>query len=110
VAGSTGSVVDVSTRLEISERLYQQSIVDLARILGWRTYHTFDSRRSAPGFPDLVLVKGERLVFAECKAARGKVSQAQRGWLEALSAVSSIEIYLWVADVNTLQAIRETLK
>ena len=48
-------------------------VVDLARTLGWRVYHTYDSRRSQPGFPDLVLVR-ERILFLELKSETGKLS------------------------------------
>lgn len=44
-----------STR--ISEKEFQAQVLDLARLTGWLCYHPHDSRRSAPGFPDLVLVR-----------------------------------------------------
>src|SRR5690349_1877599 len=77
-----------------SEKAFQTMVLDLARLLGWRSYHTFDSRRSAPGFPDLVLVRRERLVFAELKRETGAASAAQREWLEALDRTPA-EAYLW---------------
>ena len=81
-------------RGEMKERQWQALVVDLARALGWRHYHTHDSRRSEPGFPDLVLVQGERLVFAELKAERGRTSPTQEQWLAALAATGA-ETYLW---------------
>jgi len=63
-----------------------------------------------PASPDLVMVKGKRLVFAECKAARGKVSQTQQDWLEALRQVPCAEVHVWRAGTNTLQDIAEVLK
>lgn len=56
-------------------------------------YHTHDSRRSEPGFPDLVLVKGTRLIFAELKADTGRVSPAQQRWLDALGATSRAVVW-----------------
>ena len=44
----------------ISEEQFQQQVIDLATLRGWRCYHTRDSRRSAEGFPDLVLARVER--------------------------------------------------
>jgi hypothetical protein len=71
----------------MSEKELQQTIVDTARLLGWMVYHTHDSRRSEPGFPDLVLVhpKRGRLMFVECKSATGRVTPEQTAWLDALA-------------------------
>ena len=44
----------------ISEEEFQQQVIDLATLRGWRHYHTRDSRRSAEGFPDLILARVER--------------------------------------------------
>lgn len=77
----------------MTERQLQQAIVDCARLLGWRSYHTFDSRRSEPGFPDLVLVR-DRVVFAELKSERGRLTREQRAWAAALAAAGA-EWHCW---------------
>lgn len=77
------------------ERDFQRSVTDLARVTHWLTYHTHDSRRSAAGFPDLTLVRGDRLVFAELKRAGQNPTEAQREWLEALGRVERVEAHLW---------------
>ncbi len=94
----------------LTEASWQQQVTDLADILGWRWYHTHDSRRSPAGFPDLVLVnvRRGRTIFAELKTDRGKVSAAQQQWLDDLDAASQ-ETYVWRprdwrAVVVTLQA------
>ena len=66
------------------EKDFQEEVIWLAGVLGWRVYHTYDSRRSEPGFPDLVLLKGDRLVFAELKVGRRGTTAAQQSWLEEL--------------------------
>lgn len=60
-------------------------------------YHTHDSRRSAPGFPDLVLVHPEhgRVVFAELKAEGRYPIPEQRKWLSALKRCPGVEVFLW---------------
>lgn len=68
----------------MTERQLLEAIRALAKRLDWLVYHTHDSRRSEPGFPDLVLVRGGRVIFAELKAQRGRVSPAQHVWLERL--------------------------
>lgn len=80
---------------ELLEHAFQQQVEGLARVYGWRRYHTHDSRRSNAGFPDLVLVRGPELLFVELKTARGRVRREQLEWLEALRAVPGIEVYLW---------------
>ena len=79
----------------LSERDFQRQVVELAELTGWRTYHTYDSRNSHPGFPDLVLVRAPRLIFAELKRERGRVAAAQREWAEDLEACPGVEYYLW---------------
>lgn len=50
-----------------SEDDFARALRDLAERLGWLTYHTHRSDRSEPGFPDEVMVRGSRLIFAELK-------------------------------------------
>lgn len=73
---------------EMSEATLQAQVITAARAVGWLVYHTHDSRRSQPGFPDLVLVHARqgRVLFRELKAERGRVHPKQREWLEALQA------------------------
>ena len=77
----------------VSEREWQQTVVDYARAKKWSCFHPFDSRHSAAGFPDLVLVR-ERIVFAELKREKGKVSAEQRDWQIAIMFAKG-EYYLW---------------
>src|SRR5262245_20548546 len=51
-----------------------------ARELGYLTYHTYSSRKSEEGYPDLTLVKPGRLIFAELKSAHGKLTRDQQRW------------------------------
>ena len=60
----------------LTERQFQRQVLDLARLCGYRAYHTHDSRRSQPGFPDIVLVNPERrhTLFVELKTSTGRVT------------------------------------
>lgn len=69
--------------------------MQLAKLSGWTCYHTYRSDKSEPGFPDLLLVRPQRVIFAELKTDRGKLSQPQRRWLELLGGCDSVETYLW---------------
>ena len=89
----------------MTEREFQQAVVQLARLMGWRVHHTRPAltqrgRWLTPiqgdaGFPDLVLCRPPRLILAELKRVGGKPTPAQRGWLDALHACASVECYLW---------------
>jgi hypothetical protein len=57
---------------DVSEATLLAKVMAEARRLGYLVYHTHDSRRSAPGFPDLVLCNGQRLLFVELKSRTGK--------------------------------------
>ena len=83
-----------SQALEPSEREFQQAIIDLAKANGWLVYHTYDSRRSEPGFPDLVLTNGRRVVFAEVKTNGGRTTEAQERWLRLLSDANA-DVFVW---------------
>ena len=72
--------------LVLTEAQFLTKVTDLARARSWLVYHTYDSRRSAPGFPDLVLARDGRVMFVELKVPSGRISQNQRAWLVALGA------------------------
>jgi hypothetical protein len=82
-----------------TESQFQGAVLGYAKLMGWLGYHTHDSRNSAKGFPDLVLVRRGRLVFAELKALTGRVKPEQQEWLEALGHVAGentvVEVHLW---------------
>lgn len=79
---------------KLTEKAWQSQVLTLARVYGWRSYHVFDSRRSVPGFPDLVLVRRPRVIFAELKTDRGRLTDEQRGWLADLGDCP-VESYVW---------------
>lgn len=102
ITGETTAEASVQVPRE-SEKSFQARVVALAQTCHWATYHTWNSLHSAAGFPDLVLVRRRRaeavgrVIFAELKTARGKVSAAQRAWLDALANtnIDRVEVYVW---------------
>ncbi len=79
--------------LAMTEAQWQRTITDLAETLGWLVYHTYDSRRSQPGFPDLCLVR-DRIVFVEVKREHGRLTDDQARWWLALERASA-EAHVW---------------
>lgn len=79
------SVCELAQKRDLHEtNEFMPAVVELAKQCGWLVYHTHDSRKSAAGFPDLVMVRRGRLVFAELKSAKGAVRDEQHDWLLAL--------------------------
>ena len=91
----------------MSERAFQSAVLELARWAKWLVYHTHNSRRSEPGFPDLCLVRGDTCLMIELKANDGRLSKAQKAWIAALDVVPGIEAAVWRPRHWT--AIEETL-
>ena len=79
----------------MTEKEFLQQVRDLAKLCGWLVYHTHDSRRSPEGFPDLVLVRNDKIIFAELKSEKGRTTSAQEMWLKALEKVPGVDVYLW---------------
>ena len=68
----------------MTEKQFQAKLVKEAKKLGWLCYHTHDSRRSEKGFPDLTMVRRDRLLFAELKVGKNEPTSDQQKWLESL--------------------------
>ena len=101
--------------LTVTEAQLQAAVIDLAHLCGWLVAHFRPARTQqgwrtpvsadGAGFPDLVMVRGDRLVVAELKAKRGRVSPDQQAWLDAFSQVPSVEVHLWrPSDWDTIEA------
>lgn len=118
----------MADKLTLSEAQFERQVDDLAKAFRWLSYHTYDSRHSAKGFPDRVFVRGSRMIFAELKSDRGKVKPEQQVWIDAIADVAEaiqmhlplephqgafeprtgIEVYLW--RPAHLEAIVTTLR
>jgi hypothetical protein len=66
-----------------------------ARAHGYLTYHTHNSQRSEPGFPDLVLTNGARVLMYELKDNRSKLTVEQDRWLALLAYSGKVECGVW---------------
>ena len=94
------------TRLAVTERAFQSRVEAYAKLCGWLTYHATISQFSTPGWPDLAMTRNGRLVFAELKSETGRVSPAQRRWLEHLELVPCAEVFVWrPPDWPAVQAV-----
>ncbi len=79
----------------INEKAFQAQVVELAAMYGWLCYHTYDSRRCAPGYPDLALAHPSgQYLLAELKSQHGRLRPAQRVWIDALCK-AGVEVHIW---------------
>lgn len=100
----TPSQVRAHVERTITEEAFQCQVLGMARANGWLSAHfrpakTAKGRWLTPvagdgaGFPDIILVR-ERVVYAELKTQRGKLSPEQVRWLDTLKAAGE-EVYVW---------------
>jgi hypothetical protein len=91
----------------LSEKKFLAMVVELARLFGWLTFHPFDSRRSAAGFPDVLLLRGRQLLVAELKVGKRQPTADQLRWLEAFRA-AGVPAFVWTP--STWPAIEAALR
>jgi len=94
-----------SHSIPLREKEFQRSVIEYAKMMGWRVHHTLPAltqrgRWITPvqgdvGFPDLILCRPPRLIIVELKRVGGKVSPQQEEWLSALQACDGVECYIW---------------
>jgi len=82
------------TRIDTSEKAFERQIKELAHVFHWKYYHTWTSIHSPRGFLDVVMTRRERLIFAELKSDRGKLTAFQEQWVDALKKTGA-EVYVW---------------
>ena len=89
----------MTVRLKTTEADLREQIRTLCKLYGWLMYFTWNSRNSPSGFPDLVLVNPQqkRIIFAELKTERGRISIRQFEWLKSLADCGQ-EAYTWRPD------------
>lgn len=111
--------------LPMSEAQLQAAVIDTAHTFGWLVHHVKPARTpdgkyltriaGDPGFPDLVLARNGRVIFAELKSDRGRLSAHQQAWLDHLEPPmggieSDHEVYVWRPQDWTTGHITEMLR
>lgn len=94
-----------SERLDrsVSEADLQSFVAEACARYKWLYHHAGDSRRSTPGLPDVIAVRGDRLIVAELKTQHGRVSDIQNLWLTELAKCPGVETFVWrPSDMNDI--------
>ena len=99
--------------LVTTEKALANYVADVARAFGWHRFHSWTSVHSTAGYPDETLLRGSRLVVAELKTEKGKLTPAQELWREAwetyaLESAGRCAYYLW--RPSDLDEIAEVLR
>jgi len=100
------------------EKDFGHQVEHLLSLFRWRWYHPApayrpsggysDSFHGMKGLPDYIAVRRGRLVFAELKNERGRLTPDQNEWLDELRRVPNLEVHVWrPAD---LEDIKEVLR
>jgi hypothetical protein len=109
-----------NARGELLEAGFQEQVVGLARIGGWRFFHAPNGARGGGkkgprvmaggqypegrGFPDLVLVRGTESLYRELKTDTGRMGPGQQDWLDALQAAGH-DVGVWrPRDIDLIKA------
>lgn len=93
--------------LELSEAQWFEQVRSLLDLYGWRWMHHYDSRRTNPGVPDILAVRGCRLLALELKREGGRTTPEQRAWLAALAeAGAEVAVY----QPHQREALARTLR
>lgn len=96
----------------ISEGQFQETVIQLAKLRGWLVMHTRPAWSEKgwrtpiegdAGFPDLVLARHGKVIYAELKSEKGRVTAAQQKWMTALG-----DVHLW--RPSDLDQIKEVLR
>lgn len=70
----------------VDEEGWQAQVIQQAEWMGWWVHHHYDSRRSTPGWPDLVLLRPPQILFVELKTESGRLTRAQWEVIDMLRA------------------------
>jgi hypothetical protein len=92
-------------RFEMTGRAWEEQVIELARLYGWRVHHVRPCRRADgrwytpvqgdPGFLDMTLVKRDTLIVAETKLDSARLTEDQRDWLAGLGQVERVLADVW---------------
>lgn len=83
----------------IRENAFRDAVKAYAERRGWKVMFHWSSLHSPAGWPDLFMLRDQRMVVAELKVGRGKLTDAQVKWLDAFRWLDKgAEVYVWKPD------------
>lgn len=89
---------------DVSEKAWQAGVVEYAKAAGWATFHVTIAKKSAAGWPDLVLFK-HRAVAIELKVYPNKATADQLAWIDRFNAAGVEAFVAYPEDWPRVKAI-----
>jgi Holliday junction resolvase len=97
----------------MSEDELLSCVIECAILTRWRVYHIRNSKRGIvqghTGFPDVVAVRDGRVLVAELKSAKGRLTAEQAEWLTDWRAAGAL-VFVWRPDDWLSGRIGEVLR
>ena len=100
------------------EKDFAKQVESIFNVFGWHWKHDLPAQRQSgrwatalsgsKGFPDYIAVRGDRIVCAELKAPKGRLTEYQKEWIDLLEATGKVEVYVWYP--NDLEKIANILR
>jgi hypothetical protein len=84
----------MAATVSLSEKQFLEQVRELAKALGYHTYHPWLSIRSERGWPDLAIWRPGRFILAELKSEKGKLTASQTRIIETLKE-AGVEVHVW---------------
>ena len=98
----------------VLEKDFTKQVIELAHVYHWKVAHFRAAmtqygwrtpvQADGAGFPDLVLARDGKVIFAELKAEKGKLSPEQEAWQQILPS-----FYVWRPsdfETNIMQVLK----
>ena len=92
------------SKIVVTEKDLREQVRDLCDLYRWKMYFSWTSIHSPRGFPDLVLVHPgkQRIIYAELKSDKGKLTSEQQEWIDVLWECGQ-DVYVWrPADIEEI--------
>jgi hypothetical protein len=100
---------------QIPEAEVQRQVQTILTMYGWWWYHAPDNRpgqngkiqRIRAGFPDIIAVRGTRIVVAELKKETGTTTDDQDATLAMFQLTGKVEV--WTVRPSNMDEFREAM-
>lgn len=103
-----------------TEAEFQTAVIERARSLGWKVAHFRPARTAdggwvtpvsadGKGFPDLIMVRGKRIIAAELKFGYNKPTPEQLDWLAKFAAAGGMTFVWYPCDWAEIVSVLSSL-